>query len=830
VTIAVSDTQDLLRFGVFELNLATGELRKSGMLIKLSPQPFKLLTLLASRSGQVVSREEIQQKLWGEETYVDFEQGMNHCVKQIRNALSDSADTPLYIETIPRRGYRFLAPVVSKTILAPPPRVVESQSGIQTKVPLPAVIPVQPPTTVSAKAISDTPATQVVRNPVVVATPPPPVESAPVPIAVTPVTPVTPPKSRLPWIALAVGVLVLVAAVVGFLIWRSHRPPPLSERDTIVVADFENTTGEPVFDNALKQALTFDLEQSPFLNVLSDQKVNEQLGFMRMAADTRLSENVARQVCQRSASKAMLVGSISGVSGRYLIGLKAIDCATGDEIDSERAEAASRDKVLHALGKATTKMREKLGESLASLQKYDIPIEEATTSSLDALKAYSLAQKMRNTQGYAAAVPYLKSAIDLDPNFAMAYARLGVEYFNLNQPTLAAEYTTKAYQLRHHTSEREKLYITSHYHDLVTGNADQTIVAYQLLQQAYPREEASYMNLNNWFNSIGKYDEAFEQAKDALRLDSGNVINYHNLALSYIDLNRVDDAQAVLNQAKARNLDDPALQYEIAFLRGDTDAMTRQVAAAMGQPGVEDQLLALQSDSEAYFGRLHRARELTDLAQASARHTGASETAALWILSGALHDAELGDPKQARSEAEDALKTSSGKNVQILAALVLARSGDRVRVESLLEPLVRQYPADTLVNDYWIPTIRAALALEEKNPGAAIEALATTSPYEIGSPPPGIAFYPVYLRGLAHLQQGEGSQATVEFQKMLRYRGVILNLTIAALAHLQLARAQQMSGDIAAARKSYEEFLELWKTADPRLPILKQAKEEYGRP
>ncbi len=827
----MSDTQDLLRFGVFELNLATEELRKSGMLIKLSPQPFKLLTLLASRSGQVVSRDEIQQQLWGEETYVDFEQGMNHCVKQIRNALSDSADTPLYVETIPRRGYRFLAPVVSKTILAPPPRVVESTSGIQTRVPLPAVGPVQPPTTVSAKAISDTPPTQTVSNPVVVAAPPP-VESAPVPIAetsVTQVTPVIPPKSRLPWTALAVGILLLAAAVAGLLIWRSHRPAPLSERDTIVVADFENTTGEPVFDNALKQALTFDLEQSPFLNVLSDQKVNEQLSFMRMAADTRLSEDVARQVCQRSASKAMLVGSISGVSGRYLIGLKAIDCATGDEIDSERAEAPSRDKVLHALGKATTKMRQRLGESLASLQKYDVPIEEATTSSLDALKAYSLAQKMRNTQGYAAAVPYLKSAIDLDPSFAMAYARLGVEYFNLNQPTLAAEYTTQAYQLRHHTSEREKLYITSHYHDLVTGNADQTIVAYQLLQQAYPREEASYMNLNSWFNSIGKYDEALAQAKDALRLDPDNLINYHNLALTYIDLNRVDDAQAVLNQAKARNLDDPALQYEVAFLRGDTDAVTRQVAAAMGQPGVEDQLLALQSDSEAYFGRLQRARQLTELAQASARHAGASETAALWILAGALHDAELGDAKQARSEAEEALKTSSGKNVRILAALVLARSGDRARVESLLAPLVKQYPADTLVNDYWIPTIRAALALDEKNPAAAIEALAATAPYEIGSPPPGIAFYPVYLRGLAYLQQGQGVEAAAEFRKMQHYRGAILNLTIAALAQLQLARVQQMSGDRAAARKSYADFLALWKTADPGLPILKQAKEEYGR-
>lgn len=826
-------TQDLLRFGVFELNLTTEELRKGGTLIRLAPQPFRLLALLASRSGQVVAREEIQKQIWGGETYVDFEQGMNHCVKQIRNALSDSADTPLYVETIPRRGYRFLAPVVSKRIPAPPPRVVESQSGIQSGIAMPAIkLPVADPPAAPAKPTAEPELVLNVKK--VVPTQPEVISPAPsAAVAAEPAAKADQAGSRrIPWRLLAIGALILVAAVAAVLYWRSRKPNVLTEKDTIVVADFDNSTGEPIFDSALKQALSEDLEQSPFLNVLSEEKVSEQLRFMGLAADAHLSGDIARQVCQRSGSRAVLVGSISGVGGYYVIGVNAIDCQTGDSLDSEEARAGSRKQVLSALGKATRRMREKLGESLASLQKYDTPVEQATTPSLDALKAYSLGIKKGNTQGYAAAVPYFKSAIDLDPDFAMAQVRLAVEYANLNQPSLAAEYADKAYQLRGRTSEREKLYITSHYHDLVTGDADQTIATYQLLQQDYPREQSSYMNLNSWYNAIGKYDDALAQARQALQLDPSNVTNYYNLAVTYIDLNRFDDAQSVVDQAQTYKLADPgllAILYELAFLRDDIAGMAKQVLTAQGKPGIEDQLLALQSDTEAYYGRLEKARALSQSAQALAKKANANEAAALWLLLDALHEAELGDSQRARQQANEALAASTGKTVQILAALVLARGGDGKRAAALAEQLVKQYPSDTLVNDYWVPSIRAAIALDEKKPAAALEALQPAVPYEIGSPPPGVAFYPVYLRGLAYLQQGQGAQAAAEFEKMLRYRGVILNLTIAALAHLQLARAQAMGGQNAAARKSYDGFLALWKDADPDLPMLKQAQAERAK-
>ena len=626
--------------------------------------------------------------------------------------------------------------------------------------------------------------------------------------------------------------VLILAVFAGMFYWRSRKSATLTEKDTIVVADFDNTTGETLFDSGLKQALSDDLEQSPFLNVLSDAKVSEQLRFMGLAADAHLSSDVTRQVCQRAGSKAMILGSISGVGGRYEVGVKAIDCNTGDSLGSEQSDEVNRSQVLSALRKATSRLRTKLGESLASVQKYDAPVEQATTTSLDALKAYSLGVKMGNAQGYAAAIPYFKSAIDLDPNFAMAYAQLAVEYSNLNQPTLAAEYAAKAYQLRGHTSPRETLYIDSHYHDLVSGDANQTIATYLTFQQAYPREEVSYMNLNSWYNAIGKYDDALGQAKQALQLDPSNVTNYYNLAVTYIDLNRFPDAQAVVDQASARKLADPgllAILYELAFLRGDADGMAKQVSAATGKPGIEDELLALQSDTEAYHGRLAKARALSQAAQASALQGGAQEAASLWKLTGALHEAELGDPKRARQEAAAALAASPGKTVQILAALVLARSGDGKTAASLANQLVKQYPSDTMVNDYWVPSVRAAIALDKKDPAAAVDALHATTPYETGSPSPGITFYPVYLRGLAYLEEKDGAQAAGEFGKMLQFRGVILNLSTAALAHLQLARAQAMIGKNAEARESYQQFLALWKDADADLPTLAQAKAEYAR-
>jgi eukaryotic-like serine/threonine-protein kinase len=575
------------------------------------------------------------------------------------------------------------------------------------------------------------------------------------------------------------------------------------------------------------------LEQSPFLNVLSDQKVNEQLRFMGHSTDTRLTDDIAHQVCQRTGSKAMLLGSISSLGSHYAIGLQAINCRTGDSLGNEQAEAASREQVLSALGKAATKLRAKLGESLASLQKYDTPVEQATTPSLEALQAYSLGLKMQNTQGDASAVPFFKRAIDLDPNFAMAYARLGVAYFNLNQPTLAAESTAKAYELREHTSAKEKLYITCHYHDLVTGDVDQTIAAYRLLRQTYPHEESAYTNLNSAYTYSGRYEQALVEAQSALQEDPSDVINYTNLAGTYLNLNRFNDMKAVLEQAQARRLENQALIwdfYAMAFLRGDSEEMARQLAAAMGKPGTEDQMLAMQADTDAYYGRLGKARESTKLAQASALHAGSPEAAALWQLDGALHEAELGDPQRARQQASEAIAAGSSKNAQIMTALALARSGDRKRAQSLADDLSKQFPSDTFVNDYWVPAIRAAIALDEKNPSAALEALQPAVPYELGSPPPGIAFlYPVYLRGLAYLQAGEGKLAAAEFQKMLDHRGIVLNFPTAALAHLQLARAKAMIGDKDGAREAYRDFLALWKNADADNPVLHQAKTEYEK-
>jgi len=821
----LTDTQELIRFGTFELNLSTEELRKSGTLIKLSPQPFKLLVMLAHRSGQIVTREEIQQTLWEGGTYVDFEQGMNHCVKQIRNALSDSADSPLYVETVPRRGYRFLAPVVTKTIHTPAPRVVESESGIKPGPHAPGNEPVGPRGAARPLAVTDpTAALRTQPTPAATVAPPQPLPATSTGSA----SKAGPTDSRSRLIVIGVAIGVLIAVIVGIFYWRSHKSAVLTEKDTIVLADFDNTTGEANLDNALKQALR---EQLSFLNVLPVNKVKEELQFMGLPADTKLSEEVALGVCQRSGSKAVLQGSIAGIGDQYKIGLKAFDC-TGEELATEQADANGRNQVLPALSKATRRMREKLGEGLASVQKYDAPAEDATTPSLDAWKAYGLGVKAADAEGYAAAIPYFKNAIDLDPNFAMAYARLGTEYYNLNQPSLAVEYTTKAYQLRDHAGPREKIYITSHYHDMVSGNLLQAIASYRLLQEAYPREVDSYLDLNSDYNTIGNYPEALAQARKALDLDPKNSLNYHNLILSYLYLNRLHDAQAVLDQAEARKLAIPALLpdfYEIAFLRGDAAAMQQYVADAAGKPGMEDVMLSLHSDTEAYFGRLQKARQLTQAARDSAAQAGSKEAAATWILTGALHDAEIGDPRRARQDAEQALATSQGQTVTILAALVLARSGDAKRAGTLADQLVKRYPTNTIVNDYWVPTIRAAIDLDEKNPAAAIEALQRTTPYEAGAPPPGTAFYPVYLRGLAYLQLGQGPQAVAEFQKMLKYPSVVLNLTTAALAHLQLARAQAMSGDKAAARKSYEEFLSLWKDADKDLATLKQGQAEYAK-
>jgi serine/threonine protein kinase/tetratricopeptide (TPR) repeat protein len=632
---------------------------------------------------------------------------------------------------------------------------------------------------------------------------------------------------------LGAAVVFLAALVASAYYWRSRASAKLTDADTIVLADFSNTTGDSVFDGALKQALTANLEQSPFLNVLSDTKVNQQLRFMGKSTDTRLTEDLTRQVCQRAASKAMLLGSIAALGSHYSIGLKAVNCASGDSLGDEQAEAESKEQVLKALGDAAKQLRSKLGESLTSVQKYDTPVEEATTPSLEALQAYSLGIKAHTTKGEQAAIPYYKHAIELDPSFAMAHARLGVCYGNLSQSELSAASLSKAYELRDRVSEKEKLYLVAHYHRQVTGDLEQAKQAYQTFAQIYPREESPHVNLSVVLTSLGDYNKGLAEGLEALRLNPSNVVNYGNLAATYLNLDRPDEAKALLDQALSRKLEDEEVLgtlYQVAFVRGDAGEMQKQLTAAMGKPGFEDQMLELQSDTEAYFGRLARAREFTEKARESALRADSKEGATLWQLQGALHEVEAGNLDRARKEAAAALAFAPTQNVQIVAGIALARGGDAQRAASLADDLGRKHPADTMIQNYWVPILRAAAALDGNNPTAAIAVLRPATPYELGGPPPGNPLlYPNYLRGLAYLRLKDGPSAAGQFQKILDHPGIIVNFVTGALAHLQLGRAKALAGDTASARKSYQDFLTLWKDADPDLPILKQAKSEYAK-
>ena len=658
---------------------------------------------------------------------------------------------------------------------------------------------------------------------------------------------------RWPLALAAVAVLAIASGALYLYQRRAHR---LTERDTLVLADFTNTTGEPVFDEALKQALRVQLEQSPFLNVLSERKVTQTLLFMGRSREERLSQEVAREVCQRTASKAMLLGSISNLGSHYVLGLNAVNCQTGDSLGSEQVEADSREHVLAALGEAAKKMRAKLGESLATLQKYDAPVEQATTPSLEALQAYSMGMKALYSKGDEAGIPFFKTAIELDGNFAMAYAHLGTSYSNLSEATLGGENTRKAYELRQRVSELEKLYIDSHYYNFVTGELEKATQVYQMWKQTYPRDMVPFANLGVIYGYMGQYEKSLEESREAMRLEPNSVNAYGNIAGTYINLERPDEAKAILEQAQARRLEGGTSllsnSYMLAFLRGDTKEMERAVAVAAGKPEAEGILLSTQAFTEAYYGRLTKSQELNRRAIDSARHDGDAETAATFLAEAALADARFGYTEQPKKEAVEALAIFPGQDVKTLATLALALAGDIARAQAQAGELKKQYPLDTLLNSYWLPTIGAAIELRQNRASKAIELLQVAAPYELGSPPPQTEVLdPVYLRGEAYLAARQGEAAAREFQKILDHRGIVLNSSLGALAHLGLGRAYALQAGagggslpatsgrpqeappqpdaLAKARTAYQDFLALWKDADPDIPILKQAKAEYAK-
>jgi len=644
---------------------------------------------------------------------------------------------------------------------------------------------------------------------------------------------VLPAGGRKLWKILIPAVVLAVAALVaGSLYFRSRRAAPLTEKDSVVLADFDNKTGDPVFDDALKQALAVQLGQSPFLNILSDRKVEETLHLMGRPSAERITRDMARELCIRTGSKAFLVGSISNLGGQYVLGVDAIGCSTGDTLAKEQVEAATKQDVLKALGQVASSLRGKLGESLATVQKFDVPVE-ATTPSLEALKAFSMGITTFRNKGNAEAIPFYKRAIELDPNFAVAYASLGLVYGNLGQANLSAQNIKKAYELRDRVSEREKYRISALYYQNVTGELEQASQVYELWAKSYPKDSIPPGNLGYIYAQLGQYDKALTANEDSQLLQR-DVLGYFNTAGTYLALNRTDDAQKQIEEAQANKFEGDFLHlaiYLVSFMKKDAAEMDHQVAWASGKPGTEDLLLSFQSDTKAYYGQLMKARDFSRRAVDAAVRSDSKETAGLWQVSAALREAEFGNAAAAKQGVAAALALSQGRDVKLLCALALARANDAARARSLLDELEKNYESQTMVKVYWLPTIKAAIELNANNAAQALVVLEAAAPYELGEPPQFQlgTLYPAYIRGEAQLMGRNGAAAASEFQKFLDHRGVTINHPLGALAHLGLARGYALAGDTAESRTAYQDFFALWKGADPDIPILKEAKAEYAK-
>jgi tetratricopeptide (TPR) repeat protein/predicted Ser/Thr protein kinase len=638
--------------------------------------------------------------------------------------------------------------------------------------------------------------------------------------------------ARIIYFALAA---IAIALIAGGLYYRSHRPKALTDKDTVVLADFANSTGDVVFDGTLRQGLATQLEQSPFLSLVSDERIAQTLTLMNQRKQARLTPELARDVCQRTASAATIEGSISSLGSQYVLGLKAVNCRTGDLLSEEQVTANGKEQVLDALGTASTKLRARLGESLASVQKYDVPPDSATTSSLEALQAYTLGNRTTNvTNDYAAAIPLYQRAISLDPNFAMAYLRLGQAYQPLSELARCAENTRKAYELRGRASESERLAISSFYEMVVTGDLEAARTSYQAWEQSYPRDDEPPTNLWTIYALIGNYEKAHAAGLQAWTLNSNSGNNSVNLAYSYQWINQLDQAKATAQDSRAHNVDSPwfpLLLYNVDFLQHDTAGMERQVADATGKPGVDDQILFLESETAAYNGEFAKSRELTRRAADSAERTNESETAAEYLGHSAVREALVGNMDAAKQDAKTSILRSNGKQGNAFSAIALALAGDSAQAARLADDLRKNFPADTIAQYDDLPMIRAATALHTGDPSRAVEALREAEPYELGQTNYSFTFglYPVYLRGQAYLAAKQGAAAGGEFQKILDHSGVVGNQPIGALAHLGLARSYTLQGDIPNARAAYGDFLSLWKNADPDVPLLKEAKAEFAK-
>jgi eukaryotic-like serine/threonine-protein kinase len=808
-----TDAKVVYEFGPFRMDPDKQVLLRDGQLIAVTPKGFETLLVLVRRGREVVSKEELLKEIWPD-SFVE-EANLSQQIFKLRKALGDTLEGERYIVTLPGRGYRFAVPVRA---------ITEGSDVLIAQMRSRAQIVIE--------------------------------EQAPGPGETQPVA-LPPPAHAKPnwrkWLLHAgaaaaiagLGLLLLLrhqrtiplnakdSVVVAPGTWEVltffHRSRALTETDTVVLADFANSTGDSVFDETLRQGTAVQLGQSPFLSLISEQRIRHVLRLMGRSADERITPELAREICERTGSAAVLEGSIARLGNQYVLGLGAENCRNGDVLDEEQVRAARKEDVLGALDKAVSRLRTRLGESLSSLQKFDTPVEEATTPSLEALKAYSLGRKVFFTKGNAAALPFLERAVELDPNFAIAHRALGQAYGNLTQRGRMESHLRKAYELREKVSERERFYIEANYYWSGTGELEKAIPAYELWRQTYPRDYALYVHLGVIYASLGNLEKALEEAKESVLLEPNVENNYGNVSNGYIFLNHLDQAEMVLEQAREHGFESEytlALRYDLGFLKRDRARMEQAMAAAAGKPGIEYTLLAKQASMQAWYGRWKDFRQSTGRAMESATRNNAAETAAFYEAKAALIEVEAGNTKQARADANAAIKLAPNSDVLAMAALALALAGDTAAAEKLVAELDHTYPVNTLMQRYRLPTVKAAVALQRKQPQRAIELLQVASPLELGADG---WLLPAYLRGKAYLMLHQGNAATSEFQEFMDRWGLVRDFPWAAFARLQSARAFRLSGDKTKAKIAYQDFLTLWRDADPDIPILKQAKVEYAK-
>lgn len=799
------------QFGPYRLDSSERLLLRGGELVPLPPKAFDTLLLLVERNGHLLRKEELLAALWPD-TFVE-ENNLTQSISAVRKALDEGHHESSYIETVPRLGYRFVAPVEEigseeeQLTLARRTRahivIREEEEELET----------------STSEVATTPgfdAEQGLPSPAIRIGGPAKVRGAAVSQA-----------KKWKWFAAAGAVATLLVA--AFLYLRPGQK--MTERDSILVADFVNSTGEPVFEGTLKQALAVKLEESPFLDVLPEQRVRETLRFMGRSADERLTAPLAQEVCERRGIKAMLMGSIERLGSHYIIALEAVNCSTGDSLAREQVEADSKEQVLQAVGKAASRVRQKLGESLSSVQKFDAPIEEATTSSLEALKAFSLGEARRAKGAHVDAAPFYERAVELDPKFALAYGRLGAIYENAGESKRAIEYKKKAFELRERVSEREKLYITGHYYATVTGEIDKAAAAYEMWKQTYPRDFIPYINLAAEYNIAGQFEQALKEGREGLRLNPGHALAYNACGWAYLGLNRFAEAKAIFEQAIAHKLEYPNIHrglYVVGLIQGDAAGMQRQADWNKGKVD-EYRMFNLQAQVEALSGRLPRARERYGWSVALAQRNNFKDNAAGIAAGAALVEANFGNYRRAREGVGRAMAITHGREALGIGATALALSGEARQAQEFIEELATGYPTDTLVNAVALPTARAALELHRGNPAKSIELLQAAIPYELGPFVFSQGYMPIYLRGQAYLRAGKGVEAAAEFQKILDHRGAAPISPLYALAHLGLARAYLLNRDTAKSQRAYQDFLALWKDADSDVPALRQARAEYAK-